>query len=249
MRHPARISFVATLAALALTAACSDSSGPSVADQATQVAVRFDSIYVDATARSNSGANAYASRALLASLLEIPAAFGTVPSTISVTTAGGMESWRGYEFLNLSSAGAADSTFVLLAFRESNAHTALVIFFDASGVPQVGGMITGDTLSVLPDSANAATSLHAVGAACRAVPASLTNPEFNAPLASTCALATFTTSLSLHFAATSGLESALTNLSFASATINGIRVVAPVDTTTARKVGTLKRMFQRGNTL
>ncbi len=245
MRLFARISLAASVAAIVLTAACSDSSGPSMADQATQVALRFDSIYVDATARSNGGSNAYASRALLATLLEIPAASGALPSTINVTTATGLERWKAYEFLNLSAPGAADSQFVLIAFREASAHTAIIIFLDSTGTPNLGALTTGDTLSALPNSASAATSLLSVGTACRTPPTSLTNPEFRSPLASACALATFNSSWSLGFAASSGIETALTSLTLTTSTISGLRVIAPASA--PRRFKALERMLRSGN--
>lgn len=227
MRLLARINIAASLAAVVLTAACSDSSGPSAADQATAIAARFDSIYVDATAQSNGGASAYEARAGIASLLEVPPAFGATPSTITVTTASGNESWKGFEFVDLNSAGS-DSSFVLLAYREAAAHTVLAVIFDSTGAPQFGGLITGDTLSASPNAGSGATTLLSVGAACRTPPSSLTNPEFDTPLVSSCSLATFSTTLTLQFAASPGIDAALESLSFSHTTVNGIRVVDPL---------------------
>jgi len=227
MRLFARVNIAASFAAVVLTAACSDSSGPSAADQATAIAARFDSIYVDATAQSNGGANAYEARASIASLLEIPPAFGAIPSTITVTTASGSESWKGFEFVDLNPAGS-DSSFVLLAYREEAAHTVLAVIFDSTGAPMLGALITGDTLSALPDSGTAATTLVSVGAACRTPPSSLTNPEFDSPLESSCSLATFSTSLTLQFPASPGIDAALASLTFAPTTVNGIRVMDPL---------------------
>ncbi|HLB10781.1 MAG TPA: hypothetical protein VK617_14680 [Gemmatimonadaceae bacterium] len=235
MRLLARINIAASLATVVLTAACSDSSGPSAADQATAIAARFDSIYVDATAQSNGGANAYVSRAGIASLLEVPPAFGAIPSTITVTTASGSESWKGFEFVDLTPSGT-DSNFVLLAYREEAAHTVLAVIFDSTGAPYLAGLITGDTLSASPDSGSAATTLVSVGAACRTPPSSLTNPEFDTPFASSCSLATFRTSLTLQFPSSPGIEAALASLTFAPTAVNGIRVVDPL---TGRRVNSL----------
>jgi hypothetical protein len=226
MRLLARFNIAATLAAVLLIAACSDSSGPSAGDQATTIAARFDSIYVDATARSDSGASGFGVRALIASLLEVPPAFGALPSTISVTTASGGESWKGFEFVDLNSA-SSDSQFVLLAYREAAAHTVLVVFFDSTGAPSDGAIVTGDTVTALPSSGTAATTLLSVGAACRTPPSSLTNPVFASPFASSCSLATFRTSLTLQFDAAPGIDAALLSLTFAPTTINGLRVVEP----------------------
>jgi hypothetical protein len=229
MRLLARINIAASLAAVVLTAACSDSSGPSAADQATAIAARFDSIYVDATAQSNGGANAFTARAGIASLLEVPPAFGAIPSTITVTTASGSESWKGFEFVDLTPS-STDSSFVLLAYREAAAHTVLAVIIDRTGVVDsatIAILITGDTLFVQPNGGSGATTLFSVGAACRTPPSSLTNPEFDSPLASSCSLATFHTTLSLQFPSSPSIDATLTSLSFTSATVSGIRVVDP----------------------
>jgi hypothetical protein len=245
MRLLARINIAASLAAVVLTAACSDSSGPSAADQASEIAARFDSIYVDATAQSDSGANAFATRASIASLLEVPPAFGALPSSITVTTASGSESWKGFEFVDLNPAGT-DSSFVLLVYREAAAHTVLAVIFDSTGAPQFGGLITGDTLSAQPNGGSGATTLVSVGAACRTPPSSLTNPEFDSPLESSCSLAGFRTSLTLQFPLSPGIDAALASLTFTSAPINGIRVVDPLQ---GRRVNALLQALRNAKRL
>ena len=240
MRPPVRLGFLASLAAIAVTAACSDSSGPSPAEQASEIAARFDSIYVDATARSDSGNNGFETRVLLASLLEIPAALGATPSTINVTTASGSEQWKGYEFDELTAPNTTpDSAFVLLAFREANAHTVLVVFFDSTGAPQNAGLITNDTLSAQPTSGGGTTTLLSVGDACGTPASTLVNPEFDSPLSSSCALAMFRTSLTLHFESSPGIDAALASLSFTSTTINGIRIVDPPADSPGRRIRAL----------
>ena len=235
MRLLARFNLAASLAAVVLTAACSDSSGPSVADQATAIAARFDSIYVDATALSNGGATAYGERAAIASLLEVPPAFGAIPSTISVTTASGTESWKGFEFVDLNSAGS-DSSFVLLAYREEAAHTVLAVIFDSTGVRHSSPVsLRATRCSASPNAGGGATTLVSVGAACRTPPSSLTNPEFDSPLASACSLATFRTSLTLQFPSGPGIDAALLSLTFAPTSVNGIRVVDPLEWETGQR--------------
>jgi hypothetical protein len=248
MRPLARFNLAASLAAVVLTAACSDSSGPSAADQATAIAARFDSIYVDATALSDGGATAYGERAAIASLLEVPPAFGAIPSTITVTTASGSESWKGFEFVDLNPSGS-DSSFVLLAYREEAAHTVLAVIIDSSGVVDsttLAVLITGDTLFAQPSSGGGATTLVSVGAACRTPPSSLTNPEFDSPLESSCSLATFRTSLTLQFPSGPGIDAALLSLTFAPTSINGIRVV---DLAQGRRVNALVHTLRSGKRL
>ena len=97
------------------------------------------------------------------------------------------EQWKGYELLDLTAPGdSADSTFVLLAYRESDAHTVVVAFFDGSGAPQQAALITEDTILAQPSSGGGATSLLSVGTTCRTPPSSLVNPQFDSPLASSC---------------------------------------------------------------
>jgi len=240
MRPPVRLGFLASLAAIALTAACSDSSGPSTADQASAIAARFDSIYVDASERSDSGNNGFETRALLASLLEIPAALGATPSTINVTTASGSEQWKGYEFDELTAPNTTpDSAFVLLAFREANAHTVLVVFFDSTGAPQNAGLITNDTLSAQPTAGDGTTTLLSVGDACGTPASTLVNPEFDSPLSSSCALANFRTSLTLQFSTSPNIDAALASLTFTTTTINGIRIVDAPDDSPGRRIRAL----------
>lgn len=225
MRLRTRIAFAGTIAGLLLTAACSDSSGPSVQSQSAALAAHFDSIYVDAKARNDSGATEYEGRSLIASLLEIPAAFGALPSPIQVTTALQPEQWKGYELVELNPS-STDSAFVLVAYRESDAHSVIVVFFDASGAPQLGALITGDTISVAPTSGSAATSFVSASSACLNPPGSLSNPQFDSPLFTSCTLAKFHTALTLEFPS-GNIDAGLTSLTFSPtpATINGLRVV------------------------
>jgi hypothetical protein len=241
MRLSPRNCFAMSFVAIAFVTACSDSSGPSSADQATAIAARFDSIYFDALARSDSGASGFETRTLVASLLEIPAAFGALPSAITVTTASGTEHWQGYELLDLASASeTSDSAFVLLAFRESNAHTVLVAFFDSTGAIDNAGIITDDTVNASPTGGNASTSLLSVGNECRTPPTSLLNPQFNSPLASACSLAMFRTSLSITFSSASAIDPALESITFAPTTFAGLRIIDPEDTP-GRRIRSLLR--------
>ena len=221
MHTPARLSLAASLIAISFLAACSDSTG--LKEQtAAQIATHFDSIAIQAAAQSDT-APAYGSRTLVASLIEIPAALGALPSTIHVTTADGVENWKAYELLPLPSTG--DSSFILLAFRDADAHSALVIFFDAAGTGQEGGLFTGDTIAVNPDTASATTTLTSVGSTCSTPSASLQNPELGSLTVGTCNLATFRTSLAMSLPTTPGMDAALESLSFTNATVNGVRVV------------------------
>ena len=163
-------------------------------------------------------------------LLEIPAALGALPSTVTVTTASGTEHWKGYEFVELSRPGAPlDSEFVFLAYREAAAHTVIAVFFDSTGAGHAGGVITNDTLSVSPNTANGTTHLVSLGATCGTPSASLVNPDFHTAFFSSCSLATFQTTLAMSFPTTTGVDPALTSLSFPATMINGLRIVDPLN--------------------
>jgi hypothetical protein len=221
MRSPARLNLVVSLVVIASAAACGDSTGPS-APTAAQVAAHFDSIAVQAQSQSS----AYEERSLLASLIELPAALGALPSTVKVTTADGTENWKAYELLDLPPSGSSsDSTFFLLAFRDADAHTALLITFDGDGTGNGGGIVTGDTINVNPSDASATTTLSSVTNACGAISSSLLNTQLSTVTFDTCNLATFTTTLNLTLPTTTGMDAALTSLSFSNSSVNGVRVV------------------------
>jgi hypothetical protein len=224
MRSSARLNTVVTLLAISLAAACSDSTGPKQLT-AAQVAAHFDSIAIQAQTQSQTN-EAYSGRGFLTSLIELPAALGATPSSITVTTAHGNETWQAYELLDIPASGSSsDSTFFLLAFRDANAHTAMLITFDGSGAGNAGGIITGDTISVNPSHASGTTRLSSVTTTCTTVSTSLLNPQLASLSFDSCNLALFTTTLSLTFPTTTGLDASLTSVSFTNASVNGVRVV------------------------
>jgi len=224
MRSPARLNVALSLVAISFAAACgSDSTGPKP-PTASQVAMHFDSIAIQAQTQSQTN-EAYSGRGLLATLIELPAALGATPATVSVTTTNGAERWQAYELVAVPSTNAADSVFFLLMYRDADAHTALLITFDSAGVGNGGGIITGDTISVNPSDASGNTTLSSVTSACTTPSASLLNPQLASLSIGTCNLARFTTTLHLTSPATTGLDAALTSVSFTNASVNGVRVV------------------------
>lgn len=226
MRTSARLSIAASLLAISFAAACSDSTGPRQ-QTAAQVAAHFDSIAIRATAQSDTN-EAYGTRSFLTSLIELPAALGALPATVSVTTGTGVESWKSYELLEIPAAGSSnDSSFAILMFRDADAHTALIAFFDGAGAIQEAGIVTGDTILVSPNGGSATTSLTSVSTTCTTPSSSLLNPQLTSFTVGTCTLARFRTSLALTSPTTPGADAGLTNLSFSNATMNGVRVVDP----------------------
>jgi hypothetical protein len=234
MRLPARLNIAVTLLAISAVAACSDSTGPT-GPTAAQLAAHFDSIAIQAQAQSETN-EAYSGRSLLATLIELPAALGATPSSVSVNTANGAENWKAYELVAIPSTNAADSVFFLLMFRDADAHTALLVTFDSAGVGNSGGIITGDTISVNPTDASATTTLTSVTTACTTPSASLLNPQLSSLSLGTCNLARFSTSLNLTSPSTTGMDAALTSVSITNASVNGVRVVESEAGASVRRV-------------
>jgi hypothetical protein len=241
MRSPARLRIAASLLVVVAAAACSDSTGPGQ-QTAAQVAAHFDSIAIRANAQSDTN-SAYGVRSFLTTLIELPAALGAVPSTVSVTTASGVEQWKAYELLEVMSPGSSntDSSFILLAFRDADAHTAIAVFFDSTGTAQDGGIITGDTISVNPSQGAGTTSLTSTSTTCATPSGSLHNPQLGTLAISQCNLAKFRTSLALTSPTTPGMDAALTTVTFTNATVNGVRAVDQASGATIRRVKAMLR--------
>jgi hypothetical protein len=240
MHSPARLRIAASFLAISVAAACgSDSTGPG-AQTAAQVAAHFDSIAIQANAQNDTNSS-YESRSLLTTLIELPAALGAVPATVSVTTADGVEHWKAYELLaRPSSQSENDSAFILLAFRDGDAHTALLAEFDGSGTIQEGGLVTGDTILVNPTDGSGSTALTSTSTTCTTPSASLLNPALDMLGMSACTLAKFHTSVMLTSPATEGMDAALTSVSFTNASVNGIRTIdADVSGASVRRVRAL----------
>jgi hypothetical protein len=238
MRSPARFRIVASLLVVSAAAACSDSTAPR--QTAAQIAAHFDSIAIRASAQADTN-DAYGNRDLVASLIELPAALGAIPSVVNVTTSTGTEAWKAYELLEVSAPGSGnpDSSFILLAFRDADAHTALVIAFDSTGSAMYGGTITGDTIFVNPTDPSATTSLTSISSTCTTPPASLQNPQLGAFSIGTCNLAKFHTTVALTNPTTPGMDAALTSVSFTNATVNGVRMVDQAEGASVRRLKTM----------
>jgi hypothetical protein len=131
MRFSARATLATSCVALLSTAACSDSTGPSTSTQsAARLAAHFDSLYVQANSLARGGSLWYAVRAGFLSDLERPLAVGAVPTDVTVTTATGVEHWKGVELLDVFSRGTfLDSGYALVAYRDPDAHTLLFATF------------------------------------------------------------------------------------------------------------------------
>jgi hypothetical protein len=238
MHATARLHLAATFLVIAAASACSDSTGVTPLT-AAQVAAHFDSIAVVAAARADTNGS-YGTRAFLASLIELPAALGATPATVSVTTANSSESWKAYEILDVTGPGSTpDSSYILLLFRDADAHTAIIADYDSAGSLQDAGLVTGDTILVNPDDASGSTSVSSIGSACTNISSSLANPLLSSFTESSCNAATFQSSLDLANPATTGLDAVLSSVSFSNVHVNGVRVVEQAEGATVRRIRTI----------
>ena len=216
-----------------IVAACgSDSTGPV---PTPILAVHFDSLYVTAKALS-AGDTSYDFRATALSDLELPSAFGAAPATVTVTTASGTESWKGFVFqeVMLNSGAPADSGRFLLAYRDADAHTVIATVALADGSLVSTSLLANDTVVVPATSATGSITQTSTGASCATPPTGLTNPVIATASQATCLLATYSATLSATFAQTDGVDAALTQLSFPLTTFAGERFQDPPGPLTSR---------------
>lgn len=225
MRLPARMALAATCCTLAFTSACSDSTSPDNTQDAAHLAAHFDSLYV--AAASHGDASAYSFRITALSLLELAPALGAPSTNITVTTANGTEHWKGFELEDVLESGGTpnDSTYFVIAYRESDVHTAIVALYDTEGNIQDGVLLTNDTLGVVPSDGSGTTTRTSLGSTCTEISSSLQNPQLTSinPLA--CNAAAFGTSMTLVVPSDPNVDAALTSLSFPATTIQGVRIL------------------------
>lgn len=252
MRLPARLSLAATCCALAFTSACSDSTSPDSSQTAAHLAAHFDSLYVAAAAHGDT-ASAYSFRITALSLLELAPALGAPATNITVTTANGTEHWKGFELEDvLDSAGTpTDTTYFVVAYRESDVHTAMLALYGSDGSIQGGALLTNDTSSIAPSNGHGSTTLSSLSSTCTPISSSLVNPLLTSITPLACNVATFGTSLTLVVPSTPNVDPALTSLSFPTMTLKGVRIQENGNTGAAavRRVRAMLRQAQGGNRL
>ena len=226
MHLSTRLFFAAAI--VATIAACGGSStGPDGGGGHTPgtLAQHFDTLYQHAKASSVSDAN-FTFRAQALSNLELGAAFGAAPTTITVTTSSGTEQWKGFVFEELhDSSGVVDSAMFIVAYRDSLVHTMVLSGFLANGTSLGSFLLANDTLGISSSSRTQSASLTSVGSSCPAPISGLVNPIIAAGETTTCTSAQFDAALALGFPATAGVDAALTAVSFPTTSIAGERFV------------------------
>ncbi len=224
MQLPTRLALAAAI--VATLAACGSSStgpGGGGGPKAGTLAQHFDTLYQQAKASSVSDTN-FTFRAEALSDLELAAAFGAAPTNITVTTASGTEQWKGFVFEEVhDSSGVEDSASFIVAYRDSLVHTMVVTGFLGNGTSLGSFLLANDTLGIASTSRTESASLTSVGSACATPIAGLVNPIIATALTTTCASAQFNAALALGFPATTGVDAALTTVSFPTTSIAGER--------------------------
>jgi len=221
MRITTGLSVAALCGTVVLASACSDSTSPNGSNP-SHVAAHFDSLYVTAAAMAEGSEN-YGERALLLSFIEAAAAYGSSPTTVDVTTANGSEQWKAYEIEDIEEGGssALDTTFLVVAYRESAAHTIALAEYDASGHIYGGEIITNDSLPVEPSDGDGFTERASLGGSCSTPSASLLNQQIGTLAGFACTPATFNTSMVLVTDPDPNVDDALTSISIPTSTVNG----------------------------
>jgi hypothetical protein len=247
-----RFTLFAALGIVSVTAACGsdNSTGPGpggggpVPDTPASIALHFDTLYASAHASSVGDSN-YNLRVQALSDIEIPAAFGVLPTTLTVTTASGTEEWKGFVFEEVSSddTAATDSAYLILAYRDTAAHTMIAAGFLGNGSSLGASLITNDTVVAHATTNTGSASLVSVSGGCATPPAALTNPSIANASETTCAKATLNAALTLAFAPKTGVDASLLALSFPITSFAGERFQDPLTGSAQSRV--LSLMLER----
>ncbi len=231
MRLTTRLSFAAALGIIVTAAACGGNNGGTPTGPPTTpgtLAQHFDTLYAQARASSNTDTN-YNERVEILSDLELAAAFGAAPTTITVTTAAGAEQWKGFVFEEVKNTGGvpSDSGYIIIAYHDSLVHTALLTGVRANGTSLGTTLVTNDTLTVQASANSGVASLVSSGSACATPMAGLVNPIIAAGESATCATAMIQAAHTSEFPAKAGIPAAYTHFSFAMMTFAGERFFDP----------------------
>ena len=208
------------------------------------LAQHFDTLYQRARASSVGDTN-YNFRTVALSDLELAAAFGASPTSISVTTAAGPEQWKGFVFEEVhDSSGVLDSATFVIAYRDSLVHTLILSGFLGNGTSLGSSLLANDTLQVASSSHSGDATLSTVGSSCATPIAGLVNPLITRAKSTTCTAAQFTAAQSLGFPARAGVDAALTSVSFPMTSIAGERFVDATTGTQVRLASLLRHQLQ-----
>lgn len=216
MMHRARIALALSIAAASSLAACSDSTGP----QPPHFAQYLDSLYFATLSDSTLSENVRDSRESAISLFEVGAAFGVPPKTITMLTATGTEQWTAYEYVSVQSHLQGDYINLLIATRDLRFRTYMIVEYASDGSMVVAVLNDNDTVRTGATRHDGTSIVSLDGSHTCPTPVSLNNPTI---FLGNCTTNSFSSSGSIDFNDTPGLEPAYTHLSFPLTNFEGER--------------------------
>lgn len=224
MRSMARLSLAAACVTVVFAMACSDSTGPNGSLDPSQLAAHFDSLYVAALA---SGTESDVARASDLAFLEVAPAMGAAPVDVTVTTDRATEFWRGFmlEVIYTNAGVPSDSTYLLMAYRDADAHTMLFADYNGDGSFADGSVFTDTTLDVGARLGTGSITRTALGSACATPSSSLVNPVVAHYESLPCNRSTYLASATMEMPNAPVLDLPFQSLSVSATTFNGARFV------------------------
>lgn len=203
-------------------AACSDATGPG--ESALRLAEHFDALWAQADSQPGQSLGR-AVRVSALTALETPIAYGADPTDIAVRTASGTEHWKGV-ILAGTPADASARPVSFLAYRESDAHTLLLVSLQPDGDAEAT-MVTNDSVVVLATAGSGAATKRSLDRDCTSA-TTLANPgvALPSPTRFTCEVGRYTVHVSLIFPAATGVDPALRNFFVAETTVSGAELAA-----------------------
>jgi hypothetical protein len=116
--------------------------------------------------------------------------------------------------------GEFEFSDILVAYRDADAHTALVASFGLGGEITSASLLLNDTLRIISSDISGSSALSSSHAGCPAPP-TLANPGLAPYMLGECATAQFLSSVSAEFAVGPDADPALSHLAFGSTVFPG----------------------------
>ena len=222
MRRVARVSLAVVCCSSIFAGACSDSTSPKPSLDPAALAAHFDSLYVAALA---SGTESGGARASDLAFLEIAPAMGAKPVDVTVTTDRATEFWRGFmvEVIYMNAGAPFDSTYLLMAYRDADAHTMLFADYSGDGSFADGGVFTDTTLDIAARLGTGSTTRTPLGSACATPSSSLSNPVVAHYASLPCNRSTYLASVTMEMPNAPVLDLPFQSLSVSATAFNGAR--------------------------
>ena len=158
------------------------------------------------------------------STVELGVAYGAVPATIEVTTDAGTQLWRGIEWTSRPSASQPATANFLLAYRDWDIHTSLILGYDSDyGALTLAVLVVNDSVGIgaSPIAGSSRVTLE-TSEPC-VPPPPLENPIIANVSPQSCIHAVFESSASIDFLPDEHVPGAPRHIEFAATTFQGVR--------------------------